>query len=408
MLAGVRGEILDLPLAGKEMKEFDIIKNAYLVIEGERIAAYGVMSDEQANQYMVDAEQVLDMSTSCIIPGYVDTHTHIIYARSREEEFIDKINGLSYEEIARRGGGILNSAKRLHDCSEDDLFAMAQNRLDAIVRLGTVAMEIKSGYGLNKQDELKMLRVIRRLKKENKVDIKATFLGAHAVPPEYKGRQDEYVQEIINNMLPAVASEGLADYVDVFCDEGFFTVEQTEKILKAAAALGIKPKIHANELAISGGVQVGVKNKAVSVDHLEQMGDEEIEVLRNSGTLPTVLPGTSFFLRIPFAPARKIIDSGLPLVIASDYNPGSCPSGNMNFALSLACIYYRLLPEEALNAITQNAAFAIELQNDYGSISVGKYASFIVTSDIPTLAYLPYSFGENNIQSVFVKGKKIS
>lgn len=403
----MRDEILNKPLSGSEMKELKIIENAYLVVEGERIAAYGTMNDNQVDGFIEKADEIYDMESSCIFPGYVDTHTHIVYARSREEEFIDKINGLSYEEIAKRGGGILNSARRLHECSEDDLYSMAQKRLNSLVRLGTVALEIKSGYGLNKEDELKMLRVIRRLKNTNHVDIKATFLGAHAVPPEFKGRQDDYVKEIIENMLPAIASENLADYVDVFCDEGFFTVEQTERILKAAARYGIKPKIHANELAVSGGVQIGVKNNAVSVDHLEQMGDAEIEVLRNSETLPSVLPGTSFFLRIPFAPARKIIDAGLPLVIASDFNPGSCPSGNMNFAFSLACIYYRLLPEEALNALTQNAAFAIELQKDYGSISVGKYASFIVTGDIPGLAYLPYSFGENNLRSVYVKGQKI-
>ncbi|MCK4465228.1 MAG: imidazolonepropionase, partial [Bacteroidales bacterium] len=343
-------------VAGKDMANIHTIKDAFLLLENGIIKDFGLMKDFKEQ---VTEGDVLDASGKLVFPSFCDSHTHIVYAGSRELEYRDKILGLSYEEIAKRGGGILNSARLLHNTSEDALYEQALKRINEIIRLGTGAVEIKSGYGLTLEDELKMLRVIRRLKEHTPVTIKSTFLGAHAVPAEYKTRQSEYVDLVINEMIPVVAYENLADYIDVFCDRGFFTVEETERILKAGQKYGLRPKIHANELDYFGGIQVGVKYNALSVDHLEYTGDEEIKVLKNSETMPTLLPGASFFLGMIDPPARKMIDAGLPLALASDYNPGSSPSGNMKFILSLGNIKLRLLPEEAINAVTINGAYAM-------------------------------------------------
>jgi imidazolonepropionase len=331
-----------------------------------------------------------------------------VYAGSREIEYIDKIRGLTYEEIANRGGGILNSALRLHEASEDELVEQALPRLREIMMLGTGAVEIKSGYGLNVEDELKMLRVIRKLQSLVPLKIVPTFLGAHAVPPEYKGNQTEFVDMVINEMIPQVASEELSDYIDVFCDRGFFTVEDTERILTAGMKFGLKPKIHANELDYSGGIQTGVKYNALSVDHLEFTGDEEIECLLASETMPTILPGAAFFLGMNYAPARNMIDSGLPVAMASDFNPGSSPSGNMQFILSMACIKYRLLPEEAIHAVTLNSAYAMGLSEEYGSIAIGKKANVFITIPIPSYEYMPYAYGSNKVETVILNGEIVS
>ena len=385
---------------GADMAVLPVVHDAFLLIENERIAAFGPMS-----QCPERADSVLDASGRMVFPGWCDSHTHIIYAASREEEFVDRIRGLSYEEIARRGGGILNSARRLRETSEDALFDSALARLHEVIGYGTGAIEIKSGYGLSLESELKMLRVARRLKAVSPIPVKTTFLGAHAVPLEFKEQRHEYINLIINEMLPQVAAEGLADYCDVFCDKGFFTPEETEQILEAGWRHGLKPKIHANELGYTGGVQVGVANKAISVDHLEYTGDAEIEVLKNSDTLPTLLPSCAFFLGIPYAPARKMIDAGLPVVLASDYNPGSSPSGKMSFVISLACIKMKMLPEEAVNAATINGARAMEIEADFGSIAVGKVANLFISTPIPSLAHLPYAFGSNLVETVVLRGK---
>lgn len=385
---------------GADMAVLPVVHDAFLLIENERIAAFGPMS-----QCPERADAVLDASGRMVFPGWCDSHTHIIYAASREEEFVDRIRGLSYEEIARRGGGILNSARRLRETSEDELYESALERLHEVIGYGTGAIEIKSGYGLSLESELKMLRVVRRLKAVSPIPVKATFLGAHAVPLEFKERRDEYINLIIKEMLPQVASEGLADYCDVFCDKGFFTPEETARILEAGWRHGLKPKIHANELGYTGGVQVGVANKAISVDHLEYTGDAEIEVLKNSDTLPTLLPSCAFFLGIPYAPARKMIDAGLPVVLASDYNPGSSPSGKMLFVISLACIKMKMLPEEAVNAATINGACAMEIETEFGSIAVGKVANVFISKPIPSLAYLPYAFGSNLVETVVLRGE---
>jgi imidazolonepropionase len=342
-----------------------------------------------------------------VFPSFVDSHTHLVYPASREIEYVDKIKGLSYEEIARRGGGILNTARRMKNISEDELFEVSLERTKEIIQYGTGAVEIKSGYGLNLESELKMLRVIKRLKENSPLTIRANFLGAHAVPKEYKGRQGDYVDLIINEMLPQVAEEKLADFVDVFCDRGFFTPEETKKILKAGLKYGLRGKIHANELYYSGGVQAGVEFKALSVDHLEFVGDAEIAVLLNSETMPTVLPGAAFFLGMKYAPARTMIDSGLPLAMASDFNPGSSPSGNMQFILSMASIAYRLLPEEGINATTLNTAYAMGLSEELGSIAKGKRANVFITKEIPTLEFMPYAYGSNKVEAVILNGEKI-
>ena len=386
---------------GADMGVVPRLDDAYILVEEDKIVGFGEMKNCPER-----ADIVIDAAGGCVLPAWCDSHTHIVYAGSREGEFVDRIKGMSYEEIAERGGGILNSANRLANTSEDDLLAAAFGRLQEITRLGTGCVEIKSGYGLSTESELKMLRVIRRLKTMTDVEIKASFLGAHAIPMAYKQNRTAYIDLLVNEMLPLVAGEGLADYCDVFCDKGFYTVEETDRILKAAAKYGLKPKIHANELAVSGGVQVGVANGAVSVDHLERVTAAEIDCLLQSNTMPTVLPGTSFFLHIPYAPVRDMITAGLPVCLASDYNPGSTPSGNMPFVWSLGCIQLRMTPEEALNAITINGAAAMELSADYGSIAVGKKANLIITKPVPSLAFMPYSYGSNWISKVLIKGKE--
>ncbi|MBK7173100.1 MAG: imidazolonepropionase [Bacteroidales bacterium] len=391
---------------GKEMATVNTIRNAFLLIDKGVIKEFGKMEDLfYPDEPQKSRIKVIDAEGRMVFPSFCDSHTHLVYAGSREIEYVDKIKGLSYEEIARRGGGILNSAQRLHDATETELIAQALERLEEIMWLGTGAVEIKSGYGLNTDDELKMLRVIRQLKELSPLTIKATFLGAHAIPAEYKGRQSEYVDMVINEMIPLVASEDLADFIDVFCDKGFFTVEDTERILMAGLKYGLKPKIHANELDYSGGIQTGVKYGALSVDHLEFTGDAEIESLKDSETMPTILPGAAFFLGMVHAPARKMMDSGLPVALASDFNPGSSPSGNMQLVLSMGCIQYRMTPEEAIHAVTLNSAYAMGISHELGSIAIGKKANVFITKPIPSLEFMPYAFGSNKVDTVILNGK---
>ena len=377
------------------------IDDAWLLVEDGRFAAFGAVADGMPT--LDDTVEVVDAEGGMVLPSWCDSHTHIVFAGSREREFVDKINGLSYEEIARRGGGILNSADLLHRTSEDELFRQAMQRLDEVIRKGTGCIEIKSGYGLSLEDELKMLRVIKRMKEASPAKIMSTFLGAHAVARGMT--QEQYVQLIIDEMIPEVGRQCLADFVDVFCDRGFFTPEETGRILEAAAAWGMRPKIHADELASSGGVVVGVKHGALSVDHLESMTEETIETLRGSDTMPTALPGTSFFLNMPNAKARQIIDAGLGVAVASDYNPGSTPSGDMKFVMSLACIKLRLLPNEAFNAATINGAYAMGQSKDYGSIAKGKVANFYITKPIPSLDFIPYAYTTPIVNKVVLGGK---
>jgi imidazolonepropionase len=389
---------------GSEMQEWETISNAWLLTQNGYIADYGEMINlPQAYQSLPQH----DCDGALVLPSFIDSHTHIVFAASREEEFVLRIKGKSYEEIAAAGGGILNSAAKLQLMSEDDLFEEAFFRLRKLMSWGTGAIEIKSGYGLTVADELKMLRVIKRLKAAVSIPVKATFLGAHAFPLAYKQNRRGYLDLIINEMLPQIAAEGLADYMDVFCDQGFFTPEETSELLIAAMQYGLKPKIHGNELGYTGGVQTAVKHNALSVDHLEYTGDAEIEALLNSNTMPVALPGCSFFLGIPYAPARKMIDAGLPVCLASDYNPGSTPNGRMGFVLSLACTQMKLTPEEAMNALTINAAYALELSHEFGSITKGKRANLVITKKVNSLAYLPYSFGEDLVENVLVDGKII-
>ena len=390
-------------LRGEEMKSLGQIDNAWLLVENGKISAFGSMDDMPAEGLSADCE--VNAQGGTVLPSWCDPHTHIVYAGSREGEFVDKIMGLSYAEIARRGGGILNSADLLHTLSEDELYRQAMHRAEEIMRKGTGCVEIKSGYGLNTADEIKMLRVISRMKESLPMRIVSTFLGAHAVGRGYG--HDEYVDLIINEMLPEAGRERLADYVDVFCDEGFFTPEDTDRILNAAARWGMRPKIHVDELAATGGLPVAVRHGALSVDHLENMPETEFDILRDSGTMPTVLPGTSFFLNMPYAPARKMIDAGLGVAVASDYNPGSTPSGDMKFAVSLACIKMRLLPSEAVNAATLNAAYAMGLADEYGSITVGKAANFFITEPIPSIDYIPYAYTSPIIKRVFLNGREV-
>jgi imidazolonepropionase len=396
-----------LKVAGRDMANLETIKDAYLYIDEGKIAEFGTMAD--IGQSLVVNQQSaikkINAIGKMVFPCWCDSHTHLVYPQTREIEYIDKIKGLSYEEIAKRGGGILNSAKIMHETSEDELVESALKRLEEIIIYGTGAVEIKSGYGLNVEDELKMLRVIRRLKEISPLTIKATFLGAHAIPAKYKKNQSEYVDLIINEMIPMVAAEELADYIDVFCDRGFFTVEDTDRILMAGIKYGLRPKIHANELDYSGGIQVGVKYNALSVDHLEFTGDEEIKVLLDSETMPTVLPGAAFFLGMVYAPVRKIIDSGLPVALASDFNPGSAPSGNMQFILSMGSIAYKMLPEEGINATTINGAYAMGISEELGSIAVGKKANVFITKEIPTYEFMPYAFGSNKVETVILNGE---
>lgn len=390
-----------LRLQGKEMGIVNTIDDAWLLVEDGRFAAFGAVADGMPS--LDDSAEVVDAEGGMVLPSWCDSHTHIVFAGSREQEFVDKINGLSYEEIARRGGGILNSADLLHRTSEDELFRQAMQRLDEVIRKGTGCIEIKSGYGLSLEDELKMLRVIKRMKEASPAKIMSTFLGAHAVARGMT--QEQYVRLIIDEMIPEVGRQRLADFVDVFCDRGFFTPEETGRILEAAAAWGMRPKIHADELASSGGVVVGVKQGALSVDHLESMTEETIETLRGSETMPTALPGTSFFLNMPNAKARQIIDAGLGVAVASDYNPGSTPSGDMKFVMSLACIKLRLLPNEAFNAATINGAYAMGQSKEYGSIAKGKVANFYITKPIPSLAFIPYAYTTPIVNKVVLGGK---
>lgn len=390
-------------VSGKEMAELPVISNAFLAIHNGTIAAYGNMTDLPSQS---KAKTEIDATGRFVFPSFVDSHTHLVFAASREEEFVMKIKGATYEEIAAKGGGILNSAKKLQQASEDELFERSMIRVNEIIHSGTGAVEIKSGYGLTTKDELKMLRVARRIGKESPLAVKTTFLGAHAVPKETT--KEKYIDLILKEMIPAVAEEKLADYIDVFCEQGFFSAEETEQIVGEGKKFGMKPRIHANQLHRSGGVQVGVKTKALSVDHLENIGEEEIESLKNSSVMPTALPGAAFFLGLPFPPARKILEAGLPLALASDFNPGSSPTGNMCQMISLACIKMKMTPEEAINAATVNTACALELENTHGSITIGKVANIFITKQIPSLAFLPYAFGSNVIDTVILKGRVVN
>ncbi len=402
-LAGIDEENLLLK-KGKQMSEFKSIDDACVLIEDGIIKEFGHHS---TFNIQLSTIETIDAKGGFVLPSFVDSHTHLVFAKTREEEFVMRINGKSYEEIADAGGGILNSAKKLQSMSENELFDSTLIRLHEVIKFGTGAIEIKSGYGLTVKDELKMLRVIARLKEASPIVIKATFLGAHAFPTEFKNNHEGYIKLILNEMLPNIAAEKLADYCDVFCDKGFFNPTETDVILNAAAKFGLKAKIHANELGYTGGVQVGVKNKALSVDHLEYVGDEEINCLKNSGTMPVALPNCSFFLGIPYAPVRKMIDAGLPVCLASDYNPGSSPNGRMSFIISLACTQMKLRPEEALNASTINGAYALELSKSHGSITIGKQANFFITKPISSLALIPYSFGVDFVDRVFINGNEI-
>lgn len=389
-------------VAGRDMARLPFIEDAWLLIEDGIIGGYGPSKEMPL---FSDAIDRLDAGGGFVFPSFCDPHTHIVYAGSREKEYTDKIRGLSYEEIARRGGGILNSARLLHETTEEELFRQSMDRVREITGFGTGAVEIKSGYGLTTDDELKMLRVIRRIRHESPLTVRATFLGAHAIPLKYRDDRRGYIDLVINEMIPAVAAERLADYIDVFCDKGFFTVEETSRILEAGARHGLRPKMHANELDYSGGIQTGVKFGALSVDHLEFTGDAEIAALLGSGTMPTLLPGAAFFLGMVDPPARKMIEAGLPLAMASDYNPGSSPAGDMKFIMSLGCIKLRLLPEEAINAVTINAAYAMGISDTHGSITIGKKANLFITKKIPSYEFMPYAFGSDLIDRVILNGE---
>ncbi|MEZ4797743.1 MAG: imidazolonepropionase [Flavobacteriaceae bacterium] len=392
-----------LKVSGKEMKTLPTLKNAYVLIEDDIIVDYGSMDDMTS----YEADHIIDAEEKIVLPAWCDSHTHIVYAGHREQEFVDRINGLSYEEIANRGGGILNSAETLNSTSETDLYEQSIKRVKEVMKLGTGAIEIKSGYGLTMEAELKMLRVIKRIKDKFPLKVKATFLGAHALPSFYKNNKEDYVNLVISEMIPRVADEKLASYVDVFCEKGYFSLEDTERILIAGKKYGLIPKIHVNQFNAFGGVALGVKYDALSVDHLEELNDEDITALQNSETMPVALPSCSYFLSIPYTPARKLIDAGLPIALATDYNPGSTPSGNMNFVVSTACIKMKMTPEEAINAATINGAYAMGISHNYGSITKGKKANLIITKAVPSYNYLPYAFGDNHIDSVIINGEII-
>lgn len=392
-------------LRGNALAELPVLENAFLKIKDKEIEDYGLMSSLSEVDFK---DEMYDAKHATVLPSWCDSHTHLVFAATRESEFIDKIKGLSYADIAAKGGGILNSAKKLNETSEEVLLHLAQTRLNDLLKLGTGAIEIKSGYGLNVEGELKMLRVIQQLKKQYQIPIKATFLGAHAFPALYKENRTAYIDLIINEMLPKIAKENLADYIDVFCEQGFFTQQETEQICKAGIEYGLKPKIHANQLNISGGVQAGCNTNAISVDHLETIGDDEMELLAaENSPIATLLPGCSFFLRMQYPPARKLINNNAAIALASDYNPGSSPSGNMNFVVALACTQMKMLPEEAINAATINGAFAMEVQHEAGSITKGKRANFIFTRPISSIAMLPYSFASNLIDKTMINGNFI-
>lgn len=393
------GENRSAVLRGKEMKELPILENAYLALEDGVIVAYGSMDDWGGITDWRNLE-VIDADGKFVMPAFCDSHTHTVFAKTREEEFVDRINGLSYEEIAMKGGGILNSARRLTEMSEDELFDQAKERIDRLMSYGTGALEIKSGYGLSVQAELKMLRVIQRLKRACPIKIKATFLGAHAFPPEYKNNHRAYLDLIINEILPIIKEEKLADYIDVFCERNYFSVDEMEELLQAGIAIGLKPKVHVNQFSALGGIPKAVEMGALSVDHLEELTDEDIQALKGSQTISTLLPSCSHFLSIPFGDARRLMDNNLPVALASDFNPGSTPSGNLSFVWSLACIKMKMTPEEALNALTINAAYAMDLSATHGTISLGKKTPIVLTKKIPNLAYIPYSFGDQLIERI--------
>jgi imidazolonepropionase len=392
-----------LALRGSELANLPVLENAWLLIENGLIKDFGEMQSIPSS--ISERSSSIDASGKFVLPSWCDSHSHLVFAASREEEFVMKIEGKSYEDIAAAGGGILNSARKLQLASEDELFESASNRLKELIKLGTGALEIKSGYGLTVDSELKMLRVIKRLKATFPIPIKATFLAAHAYPQEYKNDHQGYINLIIEQMLPAIAEEKLADYIDVFCEKGFFSVEETDQILIAGASYGLKPKIHANQLSVSGGVQIGIKHNAISVDHLEETDAAVLNSLANSDTIATLLPSCSFYLGIPFANARELINANAIVALASDFNPGSTPSGNMNFVVSLACIKLKMLPEEAINSATLNGAAAMELSDKIGSIAIGKKANLIITKTIPSIAFLPYSFGQTQIETVILNGE---
>ncbi len=387
-------------ITGAEMGTMASVKNAWLLIESGLVHSFGTMDALPEGA----AGTVIDATGRLVLPAWCDSHTHLVFAGPRDTEFVDRIKGLSYEAIAARGGGILNSARKLDEMPENELYEQSMGRLHRVIAQGTGAIEIKSGYGLCEEGELKMLRVIRKLKENSPVEVKATLLAAHAYPLEYKQDKEGYIKLILDKILPRAAGEGLADYMDVFCEEGFFSVADTERLLEAGWKYGLKPKIHANQLHYSGGVQVGVKHKALSVDHLECVGDAEIEALKEGYTMPTLLPGAAFFLGIQYQPARKIIDAGLPVCLATDYNPGSCPSGNVPLLLSIACTQLKMTPEEAIHAVTLNGAAAMELQNELGTIKPGKRANLIITKPMPSLAYIPYDYGNNPVDKVLIGG----
>ena len=400
-LIQVRETAIDF-LSGKEMNVLPTLKNAFLLIKDGLISDFGLMES------CPDIEiKTIDATGKMILPSWCDSHTHIVFAGNRETEFVDRINGLSYKEIADNGGGILNSAKKLQETSEIDLYNQSKVRLEEVIQLGTGAVEIKSGYGLTKDAELKMLRVIKKLKENYPIAIKATFLGAHAVPNAYKENKSGYLQMLIDDILPAIEKENLADFIDVFCETGYFSVADTQQILEAGKKYGLVGKIHVNQFTAIGGIQAGIENNVLSVDHLEEMRPEDIEALKNTKTMPVALPGCSYFLSIPYTPARKMIDAGLPLALATDYNPGSTPSGNMNFVVATACIKMKMTPEEAINAATINGAYAMNLQDKVGSITKGKLANLILTKEINSYHFIPYSFGNHSIEKVFLKGKEI-
>jgi imidazolonepropionase len=391
-----------LKVSGAEMAELPTIKNAFLLIENDLIADFGSMDDLQED---INPEKCIDVDGKMVLPTWCDSHTHIVFAGNREQEFVNRINGLSYEEIANRGGGILNSAQKLNETSEDEIYCQSKVRLEEIMCLGTGAVEIKSGYGLTVDGELKMLRVIQKLSQDYPITIKATFLGAHAFPLEYATNRNEYIDLIVDQMLPEIAKNKLADFIDVFCETGYFTVAETEKIMEAGIRFGLKPKIHVNQFNSIGGIQAGIKYNALSVDHLEVMNPEDIEALKNTKTMPVALPSCSYFLGIPYTPAREMMTKGLPLALATDYNPGSTPSGNMNFVVSTACIKMKMTPEEAINAATINGAYAMGISETHGSITIGKKANLIITKPITSYYQLPYAFGSNLIDTVIIEGE---
>jgi len=397
-LSGIQEDISVLKLKGKEMGILNTIENAYLETENGLISGFGKMENLPES----DNTKLVDCTRKIVLPAWCDSHTHLVFTGTRETEFVDRINGLTYEEIAARGGGIINSAKRLQTASEEELYKAAWTRLEEIKSHGTGAVEIKSGYGLSLEAELKILRVIKRLKSDSDLTIKATFLGAHAVPPEFKGNKDGYLDMLIDEVLPVIKAENLADYIDIFCETNYFTVADAERIMEAGAKYGLKSKIHVNQFTSIGGIQAGIKHKALSLDHLEVMTENDIEDLHQSETMPTALPSCSFFLKIPFAPVRKMIDEGLAIALATDYNPGSTPSGKIPFVISLACIYQKLTPEEAINAVTLNSAYAMGISDTHGSITVGKKSNIIITKEISSYNYIPYAFGGNHVERVLL------